>query len=307
MKIYLDDKLIKSKNVDKIKANFPNLIFTNQVEDSYDAEVIIVFPEYVTEENISKYHNLQWIQLYTAGFNTINLDYIQKRKIKLTNAKGVYSKTIAEDVVAKILAINRNIRIYYDNMKEGVWKPEKSEFELIGTTIGIIGTGSIGIEIAKRLKAFETKIIGYRRSQEIEPYFDEIYTEEEGLNTLLRISDYIILALPLNEKTYHLIDMKKFKMMKRTSVLINIARGEIINQDDLIEALDLQLIRGAALDVTTPEPLPKDNRLWKFSNVLITPHNAVSSPLMTERLVSLIIKNIANFVNNQEVINHVQK
>ena len=307
MKIYIDDRQIKNLNFKKITDKLTTINFTNKLEESYDADAIVVFPDFVTEENLNKYSNLKWIQLFTAGFNTIDLDFVKSRDIYLTNAKGVYSKTIAEDVVTKILAINRNVRKYFENMKLGLWQPQKSEYELTGATVGIIGTGSIGGEIAKRLKAFETKIIGHRRKKEDEPYFDEIYIGEDGLNKLIKESDYLILALPLNESSYHLIDESKFKLMKKNVVLVNIARGEVINQDALIKALENKTIRGAALDVTVPEPLPKDNKLWQMENVLITPHNAVSSPYLIDRLVSFIIENIENYVYNNNVINHVRK
>lgn len=307
MKIYIDDKQLKTKNYELIKANFPNINFTNQIEDSYDANAIIVFPEYVTKVKLEKYSNLQWIQLYTAGFNSIDLDYLEMRKIELSNARGVYSKTIAEDVIAKILTFNRNIRGYSDNMQKALWQPLKSEFELVGSTVGIIGTGSIGTEIAKRLKAFETTIIGYRRTKHEEMFFDDIYTGQVGLETLLTLSDYVILALPLNDESFHLINFDKLKLMKRTALLINISRGEIINQDDLIKALSMNLIRGAALDVTTPEPLPQDSPLWHLPNAFITPHNAVSSPYLIKRLINFIMQNIKAFVGKKQVTNRVHK
>jgi phosphoglycerate dehydrogenase-like enzyme len=305
MKLYIDPKGVNETNYQRIVSKFKDVEIIKEVEKSYDVEAMVVFPNYVTKENLDKYPHLKWIQLFTAGFNTIDLEMVKNRDISLTNAKGVYSKTIAEDVLTKILAINRNVKYYYDNMRTGTWKSKQTEFELTASTVGIIGVGSIAKEIAKRIRAFETKVIGYRRHNTPEEYFDEIYVGDEGLANLLKQSDYIILALPLNEDSLNLIDESKFKLMKKDAVLINIARGEVLDQEALIQALENKQIRGAGLDVTVPEPLPVDNKLWGFDNVLITPHNSVSSPLLARRLTNFIIENIENYLN-KDIINHVK-
>jgi phosphoglycerate dehydrogenase-like enzyme len=190
-------------------------------------------------------------------------------------------------------------------MKQGVWSPIRYEKEICGSILGILGTGSIASEIAKRMKAFNATVIGYNRSLIKEEYFDEIYANMAGLRTVLSKSDYVIITLPLNEATRGLINEEKLTYMKNDAVLVNISRGEIINQPDLIKALKDKKIRAAALDVTTPEPLPKDNELWYLDNVYITPHNSPSSPYLTTRLTELLIKNISNYINNDILINIV--
>ena len=201
--------------------------------------------------------------------------------------------------------INRNVKKYLQNMKEKVWKKYNDEVELYGSTVGIVGVGSIGKEIAKRLEPFNVNVIGYRRRYEQEPYFNDIYIGKEGLENLLKQSDYIILALPLNKESYHLINAKTLKLMKPNAVLINIARGEIINQEDLIVALENNWIRAASLDVAVPEPLPSDNKLWTLDNVYITPHNSLSSPNISMRLAELICENIQNFISGNRLINMI--
>lgn len=307
MKIFIDKRGITQKHIEEIKSKFLNVEFITEVEKSYDSIAMLAYPDYIVKENIDKYPNLKWIQVYTAGFNTIDLDYLREKNILLTNGKDVYSKTIAEDVFTKVLSINRNVRFYFDNMKTGTWKQMKNEVELTGSTVGIIGTGSIGKEIAKRFKSFETKVIGHKRTKEAVEYFDEIYTGSDGLNELIKISDYIILALPLNDESLNLMNKDKFKLMKNSAVLVNIARGEVVNQDDLIYALENKMIRACALDVTVPEPLPKDSKLWSFDNVFITPHNAMSSPLLQNRLTNLLIENLNNYINKREILNLVKE
>ncbi len=305
MKIYISDKRIKKPNFRKIQKKFPNINFETNLENSYDADAIVVEPNYVTEENINKYTNLKWIQSYRAGFDTVDFNILKKKGITFTNAKDIYSIAIAEDVVLKILMLNRNVKTYLENMENQEWLPNFNEPELYKSTIGIIGMGSIAIEIAKRLKAFNTKVLGYRRSDKKEKHFNEVLTKEEGLKKLLEKSDYVVLTVPLNEDTKDMMNYDRFKLMKKDALLINIARGEVVNQEDLIKALEEGLIRGAALDVTTPEPLPKDNPLWKMANVYITPHSSAASPHIHKRLTKLIIENIEKFSLGEELKNIV--
>ncbi|HHU56292.1 MAG TPA: D-2-hydroxyacid dehydrogenase [Acholeplasmataceae bacterium] len=304
MKIYLQSGFLNEESISKIKDSFPNIVFTHDKDDT-SVKVAITFPNYVTKERIKKNNKLKWIQFLSAGFDTVDVDILQNTNIIFTNAKDIYSITIAEDVIGRMLMINRNVKKYLQNMKEKVWKKYNDEVELYGSTVGIVGVGSIGKEIAKRLEPFNVNVIGYRRRYEQEPYFNDIYIGKEGLENLLKQSDYIILALPLNKESYHLINAKTLKLMKPNAVLINIARGEIINQEDLIVALENNWIRAASLDVAVPEPLPSDNKLWTLDNVYITPHNSLSSPNISMRLAELICENIQNFISGNRLINMI--
>lgn len=307
MKVFLDARGLKEANVLKLKEAFPQIEFSSVEEEALDAEVIFGYPDFFGNEKMDQFRHLKWVQLYTAGFDTVDLEYFRKRNILVTNGKGVYSKTIAEDVLTKVLALNRNVGSYFEQMKTQTWKQLKSEFELTDSTVGIIGTGSIGQEIAKRFKAFETTVLGHKRTPSTVEYFDEILTGDEGLTSLLRRSDVVVLALPLNKESYHLINMDRLRLMKKTAILINIARGDVIKQDDLISALEQKIIRGAALDVTTPEPLPTESPLWRFPQVLITPHNAMSSPFLIGRLHQLLIENINEYLTTGQVKNVVKE
>lgn len=295
MKIYVDYTNTNSLNKAgylKLLSKFPNINWTDKQENSYDADVIIVRPSYCNNETLNKYNNLKWIQLITSGFDNIDLNYLKNRNIELSNANDVFSIAIAEDVISKILYINKQMKFYEANRKTKTWETKEVLHEIYGSTIGIIGVGSIGIETAKRLKAFNTKILGYRRRNEAEAYFDQIYTDKKGLNHLLKVSDYIVLAIPLNDATYHLINKETLALMKKSAVLINVARGEVVNQEDLIITLENNGIRGVALDVTTPEPLNKDSRLWDLDNVYLSPHSSNLSPYTVDRLVNRLILNL---------------
>lgn len=295
MKIYVDYTNTKSLNnygYQKLVNYFENINWTDKIEESYDADIIMVMPSFCSNDTLDKYPNLKWIQLLTAGFDNIDLNYLKNRGIELSNANDVFSIAIAEDVISKMLYINKNMKFYEENRNNKLWEDKLVEHEIAGSTIGIIGVGSIGFETAKRLKNFETKILGYRRSLKPKAYFDEIYNDQKGLEHILRESDYIILAVPLNNDTKHLINDETLKLMKKSAVLINVARGEVVDQDALIKALENKVIRAAALDVTTPEPLNKESKLWELDNVFLSPHTSNLSPYTVNRLVSRLISNL---------------
>lgn len=284
MKVWLDTSSLKERHYQKFIQSFPNVLFITDLKRASEAEVAICSPHLVHKEILDQLPHLKWIQLMSAGYDACDLNYVKHRKLMISYAKDVYSIQIAEDVISKILYFNRNLGIYHEQFKSKTWQNITSKRELFGATIGIIGSGSIGDEIAKRLKPFQTRILGYRRSKITSPFYEAIYHEKEGLEKLLTSSDYVILSVPLTEETYHLISKRELSLMKDTAILINIARGKIIDQDALIEALNANLIGGAALDVTDPEPLPKNHPLWDAKNLFITPHNSAIGPKMHERL-----------------------
>lgn len=304
MKIFLEIGTLKIENYHTLVERFKSIEFT--IDPShFDVDAVICNPGFVAEENLESYPNVKWIHLLTAGFNTVDLDYIKSRGILMTNAKDVFSIQIAEDVFAKILYFNRNLETYVENKKTGEWKHERVLYEIAHSTVGIIGTGSIGTEIAKRMKAFDTRILGYRRKKESNPYFDQIYHDQNGLETIFKESDYIIIAIPLSKETYQMIDQHAFNQMKQTALIINVARGEIIDQTAMINALSNHQIRGAGLDVTVPEPLPKDSPLWSMRQVLITPHNASASPYVNRRLMNSVVSTIENYLEQRSFDNKI--
>ncbi len=304
MKILIEMSYLKDSDYNQLTHRFPNVYFTKDIQD-LEITGLLSMPGFLKKENLDIYPNLKFVMVLTAGFDMLDLDYFKSRNITLLNAKDVYSIQIAEDVFSKILYFNRNMAHYQTQMSTGTWKHHQVLHEIAQSTVGILGTGSIGLEIAKRLKAFDARVIGYKQTLEKLPYFDDIYYGLEGLKQLLKESDYVIIALPLNSNTKHLIDEEKLSLMKESALIVNIARGDIIDQQALINALVNQKIRGACLDVMTPEPLPEHNELWSLSNVFITPHNAGSSPNVRNRLIKAIYDSIENYLNNNEFYNRV--
>lgn len=300
MKVYIDPKFIVQSAIQSMIEMFPNIVFVDSLEGNFDIEVAMIpWTSFISDENLSKLLNLKWIQLLSAGYDGTDFSLLKKYNITYTNAKDVYHISIAEDVIAKILVLNRNYRVYFDNMKQGIWKPIRKEPEIYGSTVGIIGTGSIGKEIAKRLKAFDTQIIGYRKTNAKINDFDEIVNDDQGLNYLLTKSDYVITTLPLNNNTYQFMTKERLSLLKKDAIFINIARGLVVDQDALTELLKEHKIRGAGLDVTTPEPLPSDHELWRLPNVIITPHNSSSSSRLLSRLTVLMTENLNRYINKK--------
>lgn len=301
MKVYINPNSIGHARYENLKSRFSMVDFIDKDEESFDAEVLIIMPDFFKNHDIHLYKNVKWIQLLMAGYDNFDFSLFEGKNIVFTNAVDIFSTSIAEDVLTKILVINRHVKHYLECMNEGSWEPIRKEPELIHQNIGIIGTGSIGREVAKRMKSFDMNVLGFRRSQKPVLYFDEIYVGNDGLKTLIAKSDYLVLAVPLTPETLFLMNEERLSWMKPEALLINVARGKIVDQEALYQALVAKKIRGAGLDVTYPEPLPKDNPLWKLDNVFITPHNASSSPHMQERLFQLVIHNLNRYLNKQTV------
>lgn len=305
MKVFVEMSYLKDEDYQKLVHQFQHITFTKNKEHALDATHIIAMPGFLNKENLDLFTNLTWVFVLTAGFDTLDLDYFKKRQITLVNAKDVFSIQIAEDIFAKILHFNRNYAIYHEQKKEHLWKSHPVHFEIAESTVGIIGTGSIGLEVAKRMKAFGARTLGYRQKNEETPYIDELYTTQAGLNKIYEESDYIIVSIPLNEHTKEFIDENAFSRMKKTALFVNVARGKVVNQTALIHALKHKMIRGAGLDVTTPEPLPDDHDLWTLDNVFITPHNASSSPHVRNRLINVVIDTLNHYLHGDAYRNQI--
>lgn len=306
MIVFVETSYLKTEHVERLRQSFQDITFVTELSEASTAEVAIAMPGFIRPEHLEKMPKLTWIQLLTAGFNTVDLDDLRRRNIAVTYAKDVFSIQIAEDVFSKILHFNRGNKQFLEQQKASLWKNMRVSHEIFGSTVGIIGTGSIGTEVAIRMKAFGARVIGYNRSARIQSPYETIYTGKTGLYQLLSESDYVIISCPLSKETYHLIDSDAISHMKKDALLVNVARGEIIDQDALIDALKQGNIRGAGLDVTTPEPLPKESPLWTLDHVFITPHNASASPHVMERVIKEVEDALKRYLLNQPFDNLVK-
>lgn len=264
---------------------------TKKIEiDVNDIEFVICNSLFLNND-IKKFTKLQYIQVTSAGLDRLPLDYIQQKGIKLFNARGVYSIPMAEWTILKILEIYKNSKIFYKNQENKIWEKDRNLLELNGKRVAILGYGSVGQEIAKRLKAFDT-IITAVDIKSVKDYNIDNYANISDIDKILPTEDIIIITLPLTDETRGLIDFNKIKLMKKDAILINISRGNIIKEKDLVKALKDRKILGAVLDVFENEPLDKESELWNLNNIIITPHNSFVSNQNEKRMYELILKNI---------------
>lgn len=239
---------------------------------------------------IEQFTSLRYIQLTSAGFDRVPMDYVKAHGIEIHNARGVYSIPMAEFAVSGVLQLYKQSRYFYENQKEHKWEKHRGLTELYGKQVCIVGCGSVGTECAKRFRAFGCSVVGV----DIKPYQNELYDSMLPLDSLddaLTKADVTILTLPLTEETRHFINADRFAAMKNGAVLVNIARGAIIDTDALIVALNTHL-GGAVLDVFEEEPLHESSPLWEMGNVIITPHNSFISDKNDARLRDLVINNL---------------
>ena len=239
--------------------------------------------------DIQQFQKLRYVQLTSAGFDRVPLDYIQARGIEIHNARGVYSIPMAEFAMCGVLQLYKQMRFFIENQKRHRWEKHRGLQELNAKTVCIIGCGSVGTECAKRFCAFGCKVIGVDICLKQSGYYETIVPLSK-LDDILPQADIIVLTLPLTEDTEHLIDRTRLSTMNRHAILVNIARGAVVDTEALIEVLPN--IGGAVLDVVEDEPLKEDSLLWDMDNVIVTPHNSFVSDETSERLAEVIIENL---------------
>jgi phosphoglycerate dehydrogenase-like enzyme len=223
----------------------------------------------------------------------------------VTNARGVFSRPIAEYVVMMCLAIARRLTQLMELQRERTWQPLRGR-ELGGMTVGIVGFGSIGSEIARLLAPFETRIIATRRRPELGGAPDNVeLLGHDQLDELLRRSDVVVIAAPLTEETAGMIGAAQLQEMRESAWLINIARGRLLDEEALRRALEAGWIGGAVLDVFNDEPLPPESPLYGTPNVILTPHTSWSSDRVVDRSLDLFLANLRRFAAGEPLHNVV--
>lgn len=264
-----------------------------------DAEVIAGWKKGLEEYCLAPNSKLKWLQSWSAGVNSFPLAELESRNIQITSANGVHAFPISETIFALMLGLTRKIHTYVKNQQSKTWHHANMNLELHGKTIGVIGVGAIGKETAKIAKAFGMNVLGIRHSGKPEEFVDEMYTPDQ-LDVILPNCDYVVVTLPLTKETKQLFGAKQFKEMKSSAFFINIGRGEIVVEADLIEALREGIIAGAGLDVFEKEPLCQDSPLWEMENVIITPHTSGSTEHYNRRVVeNILIPNLKEYLSGK--------
>lgn len=296
---HISDHLVKQ--VEKVLPNSDWEIIVGKDKDIWekhinDAEIIFGWKKEMEKIFQQKEAKLRWLQSWTAGVNSLPLDELKDHKIIVTGANGVHAYPISETIFAYILAHTRKIHEYVGQQKEKKWHHAHLKDEVHEKTIGIIGVGAIGLETAKIAKAFNMKVLGLRHSGQDAENVDEMYSTTQ-LNELLPACDFVVNALPLTGETKHIFSKKQFSLMKESAIFINVGRGDTVNENDLIAALQNKDIAGAGLDVFEEEPLRQTSPLWEMENVIITPHTAGSTENYNKRLVeNIFIPNLKSYL-----------
>ncbi len=251
---------------------------------------------------------LRWVHTMTAGVEhvvrALSERLLPGESIVITNAAGIFDVPIAEMVLAWILAIAKRLPDFIAQQRAHQWHLLRLR-EASDLTVGIVGLGSIGSEIARRCHAVGMRVLATRRHIDRgAPFVDQLFTPED-LSELLVASDFVVVAVPLTPETRGLIDAGALRQMRRDAWLINIARGAIVDQAALVDALGQGWIGGAALDVFEEEPLPATSPLWDLPNVLITPHNSWSTPHFKRREAELFLDNLERFLHGEALRNVV--
>ncbi len=267
---------------------------------------------YATPEFLAKAKNLVWVQAMSAGVDGLisNEALVKNEKIVLTNHRGVHGPAIADHAMALLLTLTRDMRFHEANQDKKEWGKGQSELTPIaldGRTMLVVGIGGIGSEIAKRAKAFGMTVWATRRSQAPKPDYIDRVELSPALLSMLPEADVVAIAAPLTAETEGLFNKEAFAAMKKGAYLINIARGPIVVQDELIAALKSGKLSAAGLDVTEPEPLPASSPLWELKNVIITPHVAGHAEVTVTRRWTLLRENLRRFAAGEPLYNVVDK
>ena len=304
----------KQKIRKHVQALGSNVVFAvdygQAVQGIENAEVLL---GYITPEMLRKAKELQWIQAPMASFGVSSGEYyifpeLAESDIVLSNMSGVYSDVIAAHVFAYVTCFARDFPKLIRNQTEHVWSKDVKAFNLRGLTLGIVGLGGIGKEVARLGAAFGMRTVAVEPRPQDVPVFIEKVWNPDDLTTLMKESDFVVLCLPDAPSTMNLIGVREIGAMRETAYLINIGRGRTLDIDALTEALEQHRIAGAGLDVFPPshEPLPPGHPLWTMDSVIITPHcAAVGTPY--ERKVDVFLENLDRYVRGDHLLNVVDK
>jgi len=269
---------------------------------------------------------LRWVQLHSAGIDHL-LDHplYAQTEVMFTTTSGIHTIQMAEYVFAMILALAHRVPLMVEDQKAMNWSDNRwgryVTNELYGSSIGIVGYGSIGRQIARLANAFGIHVLAMKRDTrslkhsgfsipgtgDPEAEIPERIYPPEALHSFLAGCDYVVITTPLTGQTRHLIDENALGAMKPNAVLVNVARGDVVDEEALVKALETHQIGGAGLDVFSQEPLPAESRLWKLPNVLLSPHVSGFSEHYDRRAVEVFAENLRRFLNEEPLLNLVER
>ena len=304
-------RVLTKEHVKRVKAVDKNIevVVTADASDAYeyaaDTDIIAGYPR--TIPALAGAKNVKWVHSFSAGMDRVLTPEIIKSPILVSNSSGVLVVPIAEHVMSYVLIFSRGFLRSLENQKKRLWQRDDTLTKLRGKTMLIVGMGNIGGAVAQLSRAFGCHIIALTRDGRSDNEWAHEVKKASVLNRVLPKADFVISCLPYTPETHHIFDAEKFRLMKPSAYFINIGRGALVREKDLIAALKKKTIAGAGLDVTEVEPLPASSPLWNMPNVIITPHHSGASEHAMDRAINQFILNLKAFLIGDRLPNLVDK
>lgn len=265
----------------------------------YLAEAAVVAGKELTAADLDAAENLRLFACNSAGVDHLPLEALAARGVAVTNASGVHGPNVAEHVLGWMLTFTRRLDEGRRRQRRREWRRFQSFSELAGSTVTVVGLGAIGDAVVRRLDGFDAATVGVRHTPSKGGPTDDVVGYDD-LPSVLPETDVLVLACPLTEATAGLVGESEFDALPTDAVVVNVARGAVVDTPALVDTLRSNGIHGAALDVTDPEPLPSDHDLWGFENVFLTPHVAGHTPKYWERRADILVDNLATVADTGE-------
>jgi phosphoglycerate dehydrogenase-like enzyme len=292
---------------------FPDVAFVNLPKDgevpasASDAEILFrcAMSKEEMGRTIAGAPGLRWIHTCSAGFDQLLVPEIEALGLAVTRSAATHHIPISEWVIGFMLLVSKRFPDLMDAQRQHRWAPPDTE-DLMGKTIGIVGAGAIGTEVARRARPFGMDVIATKRSPIELPEYDRVMASED-LPKLLEESDFVVLACPLTTETEGMIAAAQLRMMKPSAYLINIARGRLVVEADLIQALRDRWIAGACIDAFAQEPLPAESPLWDTERLILTPHSSYRSPHMMARAGEEFAANLRRYMAGEPLANRLHE
>ncbi len=300
---------LNERQKEKLEKNFWHKEFIYCMPEAVTREMLAgveVILGNIPPQLLKSARSLKWLQLSNAGTEGY-CDGALPEGVILTNATGAYGLAISEHMIGMLFELQKKLNLYCLNQAAHLWKQEGHVRVIQGSRVLVIGMGNIGTVFAQKMKALGCKTVGIKRRDGRKPEgVDDLYTLER-LEQQIPRADIVAMCLPGNKDTYHLMNRERIGMMKKGAVLLNVGRGSTLDTEALLEALQEERLSGAALDVTDPEPLPKNHPFWDMKNVIITPHSSggFSLPETLEQILDICIANLECYLVKRPLRNVV--
>lgn len=259
-----------------------------------DAEVVVEHA--IDDDLLAAAENLAWLQSLSSGHDRFDTAGLADDGVILTTVSGVHADPVAQHVLGYLLTFERGLRRADRQQRRREWR-RFAPGDLSSRTVAVVGVGAIGTRVAELLESVNCEVVGVKRDlDEVPDPVDRVHSPDE-LHAALGAADYAVACCPLTEETCGLFDSRAFASLGPGGVFVNVARGEVADEAALVDALRTGMLRGAALDVVSEEPLPRDSPLWDHENVLLTPHMAGGSPRFAERCAEIVAENYERYVD----------